>query len=53
MEYVKIVILLALMQYIWFSIQVGRARERFEVQVPSIAGSDGFERYFLAHQNTT
>ena len=52
MEYVTIVVLLALMQYVWFSIQVGRARGRFEVQVPSIFGNDGFERYFRAHQNT-
>ena len=44
--------MLALMQYVWFSIQVGRARGRFEVQVPSISGNDGFERYFRAHQNT-
>ena len=47
-----IVVTLALMQYVWFSIQVGRARGRFEVQVPSISGNDGFERYFRAHQNT-
>ena len=52
MEYLTIVIMLALMQYVWFSIQVGRARGRFEVQVPSISGNDGFERYFRAHQNT-
>ena len=53
MEYVAIVVMLALMQYIWFSIEVGRARGRFEVQVPATSGSDGFERYFRAHQNTT
>ena len=53
MEYVTIVAMLALMQYIWFSIEVGRARGRFEVQVPATSGSDGFERYFRAHQNTT
>ena len=52
MEYVTIVVMLALMQYVWFSIQVGRARGRFEVQVPSISGNDGFERFFRAHQKT-
>ena len=52
MEYVTIVVMLALIQYFWFSIQVGRARGRFEVQVPSISGNDGFERFFRAHQNT-
>ena len=53
MEYVTIVIMLALTQYVWFSIQVGRARGRFEVQVPATSGNDDFERYFRAHQNTT
>ena len=52
MEWVTIVVMLALIQYFWFSIQVGRARGRFEVQVPSISANDGFERYFRAHQNT-
>ena len=47
-----IVVTLALMQYVRFNIKVGRARGRFEVQVPSISGNDGFERYFRAHQNT-
>ena len=53
MEYVIIVVMLTLIQYTWFSIEVGRARGRFEVQVPATSGSDGFERYFRAHQNTT
>ena len=53
MEYVAIVVMLALIQYTWFSIEVGRARGRFEIQAPATSGSDGFERYFRAHQNTT
>ena len=53
MEYVIIVVMLTLIQYTWFSIEVARARGRFEVQVPATSGSDGFERYFRAHQNTT
>ena len=47
-----IVVTLALMQYVRFYIKVGRARGRFEVQVPAISGNDGCERYFRAHQNT-
>ena len=41
------------MQYVWFSIQVGRARGRFEEKVPAASVNNGFERYFRAHQNTT
>ena len=53
MEYVVAVIMLALLQYTWFGIEVGRARGRFEVPAPATTGHENFERFFRAHQNTT
>lgn len=53
MEYVVAVVMLALLQYTWFAIEVGRARGRFEVPAPATAGNEHFERFFRAHQNTT
>ena len=53
MEYVAAVVMLALLQYTWFAIEVGRARGRFEVPAPATSGNDNFERFFRAHQNTT
>lgn len=52
MEYVSIVVMLALLQFVYFSVEVGRARGRFNVQVPATSGNEGFERYFRAQQNT-
>lgn len=53
MEYVVAVVMLALLQYSWFGIEVGRARGRFEVPAPATRGHETFERFFRAHQNTT
>jgi hypothetical protein len=52
MAYVDIVTALALLQFIGFGMQVGRARARFGVKAPAVAGNAEFERYFRVQQNT-
>jgi uncharacterized MAPEG superfamily protein len=52
MELVAIMILLALAQYIWFGILVGRARGRCQIAAPAVTGHPEFERYFRVQQNT-
>ena len=52
MEYVTIIAMLALMEYMYFGIAVGGARGRYGVSAPAITGDDNFERYFRVHQNT-
>lgn len=52
MEYVSIVVMLALLQYIYFGVEVGRARGRFSVPAPATTGNEVFERYFRSQQNT-
>jgi len=52
MEYVAIVIVLALLQYFAFGLLVGRARGKFNVHAPAITGHPVFERYYRVHQNT-
>jgi glutathione S-transferase len=52
MAYVLIVIVLALAQYIGFSMAVGGARGRYKVDAPATAGHPEFERYFRVHANT-
>lgn len=49
---VTIVAMLALLQYQFFGIAVGRARGRSGVAAPAVTGNEEFERYFRAHQNT-
>jgi len=52
MDIVAIVAVLALMQYIYFAILVGRARGRFGVNGPAVTGHPVFERYFRVQMNT-
>jgi len=47
-----IVIIIAVLEHIVFGFLVGRARERYGVKAPAIAGHEVFERYFRVQQNT-
>jgi glutathione S-transferase len=52
MPYVHIVIVLALAQFFYFSMQVGKARGRYKIPAPATTGNEMFERYFRVHMNT-
>jgi len=52
MHYVHIVILLALLQFFYFSLEVGKARGRYNLPAPATTGNEMFERYFRVHMNT-
>jgi len=49
---VAIVTILALAQFIYFSIQVGSMRGKHSIKAPAITGHDEFERMFRVQQNT-
>jgi glutathione S-transferase len=52
MEYVHLVILLALVEYIFFVGIVGGARGKFNVEAPAVTGDPRWERLFRIQQNT-
>jgi glutathione S-transferase len=52
MPFVAIVTVLALLQFFWLSLQVGRARGRYGVAAPAMTGNEVFERHFRVHMNT-
>ena len=52
MELVVIVMMLALVEFMVFGLQVGMARGRTGVEAPAVAGNEEFERYFRVHYNT-
>lgn len=52
MNYVYLVILLALAQYIYFTAMVGAARVKHGIEAPKTTGNDIFERVFRVQQNT-
>ncbi|MCB1670513.1 MAG: MAPEG family protein [Gammaproteobacteria bacterium] len=52
MQAVHIVIGLAVLQYFFFGLLVGRARGKYNVPAPATSGDPMFERYNRVHQNT-
>jgi uncharacterized membrane protein YecN with MAPEG domain len=52
MAYVTVIAMLALIEYLYFGMQVGGARGRTGVQAPAVSGDPEFERVYRAHQNT-
>ena len=52
MEYVDLVAVLAVLQLVFFSVLVGRARGRYGVKAPAVAGNEMFERAYRVQMNT-
>ena len=52
MNYVHIVAVLAILQFFFFGILVGRARAQHGINAPAISGNEHFERAFRVHVNT-
>ena len=52
MDYVPLVAVLAIIQFMIFGILVGRAREKYGVKAPAISGNEHFERVFRVQMNT-
>lgn len=52
MSYVHLVAILAIAQFIFFGVQVGRARGRYGVKAPATTGDERFERIYRVQMNT-
>ena len=52
MEHATLIVLLALLQYIWFTIRVGANRGKYHVDAPACEGDQAWERLFRVQQNT-
>ena len=52
MHWVHLVIALALAQFFYFCMAVGRARGTYKVSAPATTGHEVFERYFRVQMNT-
>lgn len=52
MELVAIVVVLSLLQYIYFGALVGRARVKYKIDAPAVSGDPIFERYYRVQMNT-
>jgi len=52
MPLIEIVVGLALVQLVAFSMLVGRARGKYNIEAPATTGHEMFDRYFRVHMNT-
>ena len=52
MALIELITVLALLQFLYFGILVGNARERYGVKAPSTTGNEVFERYLRVQMNT-
>lgn len=52
MNYVHLVAVVAMIQFFYFGIMVGRARGKYEVKAPATSGHEMFDRAFRIQMNT-
>jgi glutathione S-transferase len=52
MEWIAIVTILALVEFIWLGMRVGAARGKYAVKAPATTGHDIFERHYRVQHNT-
>lgn len=52
MDHATLIVLLALLQYVWFTGRVGLARGKYSVNAPACDGDENFDRLFRVQQNT-
>ncbi len=52
MNLIHIIALLAVIQFFYFGVKVGRARAQYGVKAPAVAGHEMFERAYRVHMNT-
>ncbi len=52
MQYVELVAVLAVLQYLFFGALTGRARSQSGLKAPAMTGHEGFERMFRVQMNT-
>ncbi|MBT8064614.1 MAG: MAPEG family protein [Gammaproteobacteria bacterium] len=52
MEYTVLIILLALVQYVIFTLRTGSGRVKYGIDAPRTSGDEAWERLFRVQQNT-
>ena len=52
MDHATLIVLLALLQFVWFTARVGLARGKYGVNAPACDGDETWNRLFRIQQNT-
>jgi len=53
MDHVNLIIVLALIEYVFFILVVGATRGKYGIEAPATTGNPQWERYFRIQTNTT
>lgn len=52
MQYIELVIIFSVLQFLFFGVMAGKARVKFGVKAPAVTGHEGFERVYRVQMNT-
>lgn len=52
MQYVELVVVIAVLQFLLFGAMTGRARSQSGLKAPAVTGHEGFERMYRVQMNT-
>lgn len=52
MEWIAIITILALVEFMWLGMRVGAARGKYEIKAPATTGHEIFERHYRVHHNS-
>jgi uncharacterized membrane protein YecN with MAPEG domain len=52
METATLIVMIALLEYIWFTVRTGISRGKYGVNAPACTGDEAWERMFRVQQNT-
>jgi uncharacterized membrane protein YecN with MAPEG domain len=52
LDHATLIVLLALLQYVWFTARVGISRGKYNVNAPACEGDEAWNRLFRVQQNT-
>ena len=52
MDHATLIVLLALLQYVWFTARVGMTRGKYNINAPACDGDETWNRLFRVQQNT-
>ena len=52
MQYVELIVIAALLQFLFFGVMAGKARVKYGVKAPATSGAEGFNRMYRVQMNT-
>ncbi|NIP17681.1 MAG: MAPEG family protein, partial [Xanthomonadales bacterium] len=52
MEYATIIVMLALVEYLWFTMRTGMRRDKLNIEAPATTGHPDYEKAFRVQMNT-